>query len=67
MATGDEPLFNDDGTNVSWGIRPNELNPDSGVADADDVVDAAWSKYVELPPVLELELLLVEDGVVDCW
>jgi hypothetical protein len=41
---GDEPLFKDDGTNVSWGIKPKELKPDSGVADADEVVDAAWSK-----------------------
>lgn len=43
------------------------MKPDSGVADAEDVVEAACSKYVELPPVLELELLLVEDdGVEDC-
>jgi hypothetical protein len=43
------------------------LNPDSGVADADEFVDAVWSKYVEFPPALELELLLfVEDGVEDC-
>lgn len=43
------------------------MKPDSGVADAEEVVDAACSKYVEFPPVLELELLLVdEDGVEDC-
>lgn len=40
VATGDDPLFNDDGTNVSWGIKPNELKPDSGVADAEDVAEA---------------------------
>lgn len=68
VAAGDEPLFNEDGTNVSWGIIPKELNPDSGVADADEVADVAWSKYVEFPPVLELELLFVDDdGVDDCW
>lgn len=67
MDAGDDPLFND-GTNDSWGISPKELKPDSGVAEAEDVVDAACSKYVEFPPVLELELLLVEDdGVDDCW
>jgi hypothetical protein len=38
VAAGDEP-FNDDGTSDSCGIKPNELNPDSGVADADDVVE----------------------------
>jgi hypothetical protein len=43
------------------------LKPDSGVADADEFADAVWSKYVEFPPVLELELLLfVEDGVELC-
>lgn len=68
VAAGDDPLFNEDGTKVSWGIRPNELNPDSGVAEADEGVDAVCSKYVEFPPVLELELLFVEDeGVDDCW
>jgi hypothetical protein len=43
------------------------LKPDSGVAEAEEGVDVFCSKYVEAPPVLELELLLVEDeGVVDC-
>lgn len=44
MAADDEPLFNDDGTKVSCGIMPNELKPDSGVADADEGVEAVCSK-----------------------
>jgi hypothetical protein len=37
----------------------------SGVADAEEGVDVFCSKYVEVPPVLELELLFVEDEAVD--
>ena len=70
VAEGDDPLFIDDGTSVSWGIKPKELKPDSGVAEEDEGVDAVCcSKYVEFPPALELELLFVDDVGVDdcCW
>lgn len=44
VAEGDDPLFIDDGTSVSWGIKPKELKPDSGVAEEDEGVDAVCSK-----------------------
>lgn len=68
-AAGDEP-FKLDGTKLSCGNMPNELNDASGVAEADDVADGVWSKYVvlfcpTLPP--PIALVVDDDDVDDCW
>lgn len=44
MAAGEVPLFKEDGTKFSCGIKPKELKPDSGVAEAEDGVEVFCSK-----------------------
>lgn len=40
VGAGEEPFNEDDGTSVSCGMRPKELKFDSGVAEADEGVEA---------------------------